>query len=86
LQKKGFKSVRDHIFGTTRLVVIKFVVRVTYYHGSVVLYHRSDKLCISGCMDDVIFARKPRLLDVTGQLKRRAHAALGLAINCAQYY
>ena len=37
-------------------------------------------------MDDVIFARKPRLLDVTGQLKRRAHAALGLAINCAQYY
>jgi len=37
-------------------------------------------------MDDVIFARKPRLLDVAAQLKRSAHAALGLAINCAQYF
>jgi len=37
-------------------------------------------------MDDVIFAQKPRLLDVAGQLKRSAHAALGLAINRAQYY
>ena len=36
-------------------------------------------------MDDVIFADKPRLLDVDAQLKRSAHAALGLAINCAQY-
>jgi len=34
-------------------------------------------------MDDVIFAHKPRLLDVTAQLKRSAHAALGLAVNCA---
>ena len=34
-------------------------------------------------MDDVIFAHEPRLLDVTAQLKRSAHAALGLAINCA---
>jgi len=39
----------------------------------------------SGFMDDVIFAHKPRLLDVAAQLKRSAHAALGLAINCAQY-
>ena len=31
----------------------------------------------------VIFAHKPRLLDVAAQLKRSAHAALGLAINCA---
>ena len=37
-----------------------------------------------GFMDDVIFAHKPRLLDVAAQLKRSAHAALGLAINCAQ--
>jgi len=37
-------------------------------------------------MDDVIFAHKPRLLDVAAQLKRSAHAALGLAIDCAQYY
>ena len=35
-------------------------------------------------MDDVIFAHKPRLLDITSQLKRSAHAALGWAINCAQ--
>ena len=28
-------------------------------------------------------AHKPRLLDVTAQLKCSAHAALGLAINCA---
>ena len=37
-------------------------------------------------MNDVIFAHKPRLLGVAAQLKRSAHAALGLAINCAQYY
>ena len=42
-----------------------------------------DTLCTSGFMDDVIFAYKPRLLDVATQLKRSAHAALGLAINCA---
>jgi len=35
-------------------------------------------------MDDVIFAHKPRLLDVAAQLKRTAYAALGLAINCVQ--
>jgi len=53
---------------------------VTYSRGSVLLWRRSD----SGFMDDVIFAHKPRLLDVATQLKRSAHAALGLAINCAQ--
>jgi len=41
-------------------------------------------LCTSGFMDDIKFAHKPRLLDVAAQLKRSAHAALGLAINCAQ--
>jgi len=30
------------------------------------------------------FAHKPRLLDVAAQLKCSAHAALGLAIICAQ--
>ena len=44
----------------------------------------SDTLCTSGLMDDVIFAHKPRLLDVAAQLKCSAHAALGFAINCAQ--
>ena len=33
---------------------------------------------------DVIFSHKPRLLDVAAQLKRSAHADLGLAINSAQ--
>jgi len=50
----------------------------------VLLWRRSDMLCTSGFMDDVIFAHKPRLFDVAAQLKRSAHAALGLAINCAQ--
>ena len=35
-------------------------------------------------MDDVIFARNPRLLDVAAQLKRSALGALGLAVNYAQ--
>ena len=35
------------------------------------------------CMT-IINAHKPRLLDVAAQLKRSAHATLGLAINCAQ--
>ena len=41
-------------------------------------------LCTSGLVDDVIFAHKPRLLDVAAQLKRSARAAFGLAINGAQ--
>ena len=55
----------------------KFFVHITYGHGSVLLWQCSDMLCPSGCMDDVMFAHKPRLLDVTAQLKRSAHAALG---------
>ena len=54
-----------------------------YGRGSVFLRRRSDTIRTSGFMDDVIFAYKPRLLDVAAQLKRSAHAALGLAINCA---
>jgi len=37
---------------------------VTYRRGSVLLWWRSDTLCASGFMDDVIFAHKPRLLYV----------------------
>ena len=77
-------SLRDHIFGTIRPIFTKFFVPVTYGRGSVLLWRRSDKLCTSGFMDDVIFAHKPRLVDVSAQLKRNAHAALGLAIKCAQ--
>jgi len=58
-------------------------VHVTYGRGSVLLWRRSDTLCTSGFMDDVIFAHKPNLLVVADQLKRSAHAALGLATNCA---
>ena len=75
-------SVHDHICGATRPVFTQFIVLVG--RGSVLLLRRSDTLCISGFMDDVIFAHKPRLLDVAAQLKRSAHAALGLAMNCAQ--
>ena len=59
-------------------------VHVTCGRGSVLLWRRSNTLCISGFMDDVKFANKPGLLDAAAQLKRSAHAALGLAINCAQ--
>jgi len=77
-------SVHDHIFGTTRPIVTKCFVHVTSGRGSVLLWRRSDMLCSSGFMDDVIFAHKPRLFDSFSQLKRSSHAALGLAINCAQ--
>ena len=58
----------------------KIFVHVTYGRGPV---RRSDTLCTSGFMDDVIFAHKPKLLDVAAQLKRSAYAALGLAIKGA---
>jgi len=54
-------SLRDHIFGTTRLIFSKVFVIVTYGRGSVLLWRRSDTLCTSGFMDDVIFAHQPRL-------------------------
>ena len=61
-------SVRDHIFGIKRPIFIKFFVHVTYGRGSVLLWWRRDTLCTSGFMEYVIFAYKPRLLDVTAQL------------------
>ena len=74
---------RDNIFGTIQPVFSNFR-HVTYGRGSVLLRRRSDTLCTSGFMDDVMFAHKPRLFDVAAQLKRTTHTALGLAINCAQ--
>jgi len=56
-------------------------VHVTYDHGSVLLWRRSDMLRISGFVDDVICAHKPRLLSVATQLRHSSHAALGLVIN-----
>ena len=56
------------------------LLHVTHGRGSVLLWRRSDRLRISGFMDDVIFAHKPRLLDVAARLRQRgSHAALGLA-------
>ena len=49
--------VRDHIFGTARPIFTNFFVHVAYGRGSVLL-------CTSGFMDDVMFDRKPWLLDV----------------------
>jgi len=77
-------SVHKHIYATTRPIFTTFLMRVTYGRGSVLLWRRSDMSCTSCFMDDVMFAHKPRLLDVAAQLKRGAHAALGLAINHAQ--
>jgi len=74
-------TVHDHIFGTTHPIFTKLFDHVTYGRGSVLLWRRSDMLCTSGFMDDVIFAHKPRLLDVAAQLDRSAHAALGLDIH-----
>jgi len=56
------------------------VIYVTCCHGSVLLWRRSDMLCISDFTDNVIFAHKLRLLDVAGRLKLwGSHAASGLA-------
>jgi len=74
-------SVCDHIFGATSPTFTKIFVHVTYCHGSVLLWHCIDMLCTSGFMDAVLSVHKPRLLDVTAQLKDSSHAALGLAMN-----
>jgi len=56
-------------------------VHVTYGHGSVLIWRRSDMSYTSGFMDDVI---SPKLFDVAAQLKRSTRAALRFTINCAQ--
>ena len=59
----------------------QFFVHVTNGRGSVLLWRRSDTLCTSGFTDDVIFAHKPRLLDVAAQQCTRS---LGLGYKrCA---
>ena len=61
----------------------QFFAHVIYRRRSLLLWRRSDTLCTSGLWM-TSFAQKPRLLDVAAQLKRSAHAASDLAINCAQ--
>jgi len=63
-------SVRDHISGTTHPIFAKFRLHVTDGRGSVLLWRRSDMLCTSSFMDDVMSANKPRLLDIAAHLKR----------------
>jgi len=67
-------------FGTTPyfLCVLPMAVARSCSGGVVILY------VLAGFIDDVMFAHKPRLLDVAAKLKRSARAALGLAISCAQ--
>jgi len=77
-------SVHDHIFRTARPIFTNFFAHVTCGRGSILLLRRSDTLFTSRFIDGVTFAHKPRLLDVAAQLKRSAHAALGMAIKCAQ--
>jgi len=75
-------SVRDHIFGTTRPTLAKFLCMLPMavaFSGGVVTHY-----VLPVFLNDFIFAHKPRLLDVAAHLNRSAHAALGLAISCAQ--
>jgi len=48
----------------------QILVRVTCGRGSIFLWRRSDKLRISGFVDDVIVAHKLRLLDVAARLRQ----------------
>ena len=58
-----YLSLRGHIFGTTRPIFTKFFCTCYLYGiGSVTHWRCSDKLRISGFVDDVIFCT--RLLDV----------------------
>jgi len=45
-------------------------VHVTYGRGSVLLWRLSEALRISGFVDDVISAHKPKLLDVAARLRQ----------------
>jgi len=76
--------VRDHISGTTRPIFTNFLCLLSMAvarscSGGVVI-----RYVLPVFTDNVIFAHKPGLLDVAAQLRRSAHAALGLAIKCAE--
>ena len=79
-----FVCPRSYLWNYTSDLHQIFFIYVTHGRGSVLLWRRSDLLCTSGFLDDVMSAHKPRLLDVAAQLKRSAHAALGSAISRAQ--
>jgi len=79
-----FVCPRSYLWNYTSDLHQIFFIYVTHGRGSVLLWRRSDLLCTSGFLDDVMSAHKPRLHDVAAQLKRSAHAALGSAISRAQ--
>ena len=54
---------------------------VTYGRDSVFPWRRTDTLFTSGFLDDVIFAHKPRLLDVAAQLERSAQCTRSLGLS-----
>jgi len=66
--------VYDHIFGTTCPIYTNIFMPVSYGRNVSFMHN----------VINVTSAHKPRLLDVATQLKRSAHAAFVLAINCAQ--
>ena len=45
-------------------------LHVMHGRGLILFWRRSDKLRISGYVDDVIFARRLRLLDVAARLRQ----------------
>jgi len=60
----------------------QFFVHDNYGRGSVLVWWCSDVLCISGSMDDVIFAHKLKLLNIAAWLRQRgSHTALGLVVG-----
>ena len=77
-------SVRDHIFGTTRPIFIEF-----FEHLAVAVALSSSGGVVIGYVLLVLWMTSYLLVSQgcsmsPPQLKRSAHAALGLAINCAQ--
>jgi len=55
-------SVGEHISKTTRPSFTKFLVRVAYGRGLVLLWRRCNKLLTSGFMDDVRLAHNGQRL------------------------
>ena len=74
-----FVSPRSYLWNYTSSLAINFFVHDNYGRGSVLVWWCSDVLCISGSMDDVIFAHKLKLLNIAAWLRQRgSHTALGL--------
>ena len=71
-------SVHDHIFGTTRPIFTKKFAHVTYGRCSVILWRRSDTLCISGFINDVIFVQKGKVARRRRPAEAQCTRSLGL--------